>query len=212
MFTFQKLPQHGLDTGYYVQLTVLQSFCKGQCCAAFGSWQRNTRCELCTLASIIKNASLIFTLLSVASNLMVNKNTASLLAKLFIQPQFKISQLQFLQCVSAQLQLQLLIYLFMYLFSLCILVFSFSYYWRGRVFSSIFHLSHLVEFGVLISSLWYGVRHFRNNCQVQIKNGWSGCKIELLNTSREWSDGYGTWFFLLSSSSFAFVSSGGFSL
>lgn len=81
----------------------------------------------------------------------------------------------------------------MYLFSLCVWVFSFFiYFWRGRVFFSIFHLSHLVEFSALISSLWYGVRRFRNNCQVQIKSGWSGCNIELLNTSRDLSDGYGT--------------------
>lgn len=64
----------------------------------------------------------------------------------------------------------------------------------GGVFFSTFHLSHLVKFSALISSLWYGVRRFRNNCQVQIKNGWSGCNIELLNTSRDLSDGYDTRF------------------
>ena len=93
----------------------------------------------------------------------------------------------------------------MYLFSLCVWVFfpffSFLNGGGGRVFFSIFHLSHLVEFSALISSLWYGVRRFRNNCQVQIKNGWSGCNIELLNTSRDLSDGYGTRFFFFFSSS-----------
>lgn len=89
--------------------------------------------------------------------------------------------------------------------------FSVSGSCRGRVvFFSTFHLSHLVKCSALISSLWYGVRRFRNNCQVQIKNGWSGCNIELLNTSRDLSDGYGTKIFFPSTASFAFVTSGGF--
>lgn len=87
------------------------------------------------------------------------------------------------------------LFIYVFVFTLCLGVFLFFYYfWRGRVFFSTFHLSHLVEFSTLISSLWYAVRRFRNNCQVQIKNGWSGCNIELLNTSRDLSDGYGTRF------------------
>lgn len=49
----------------------------------------------------------------------------------------------------------------MYLFSLCVLGVFLFYIWRRRVFFSIFHLSHLVEFSALISSLWYGVKRFR---------------------------------------------------
>lgn len=91
------------------------------------------------------------------------------------------------------------LFIYVFVFTLCLGVFPFFFFFsflKGRVFFSIFHLSHLVEFSALISSLWYGVRRFRNNCQVQIKNGWSGCNIELLNTSRDLSDGYGTRFFI----------------
>lgn len=158
-----------------------------------------------------KKVFLILTLFSDASNLMVNKNTVSLGVKLLIKPPFKIFPLQFFsQCFPSKLQLLLLIYLFMYLFSLRFRGFFLS--WRGRVFFSIFHLSHLVEFNALISSLWYGVQRFRNNCQVQIKK-W----VEwVLYWTTEHKPRLERWIwhpiFLPSTSSFAFVSSRGFSL
>lgn len=136
---------------------------------------------------------------------MVNKNTVSQVAKLLMQPQFQISPLQFFRNVSFLSCSSYCCFIyFLYLFSLCLAgftpppplsFFSVSGSCRGRVvFFSTFHLSHLVKCSALISSLWYGVRRIRNNCQVQIKNGWSGCNIELLNTSRDLSDGYGTRF------------------
>lgn len=133
-------PWHRLLPPIPARLTVLQSFCKGQCCAPFGSWQCNTRCELCTLASIIKNASLIFTLLSVASNLMVNKNTASLPAKLFIQPQFKISQLQFFAVFLCSTATPPIVDLFIYVFvfSLYLGVFLFILLEGEGVFPPVF--------------------------------------------------------------------------
>lgn len=166
-----------------------------------------------------KKVSLILTLLSVASNLMVNKNTVSQVTKLLIQRQFKNSLLQFFTMFPSSAAAPIVdLFIFVFVFTLRFGVSPppFFYFisggWGWGVFFSTFHLSHLVKLSALISSLWYGVRRFRNNCQVQIKNGWSGCNIELLNTSRDLSDGYGTRFSSPPLFSFAFVSSGGFSL
>lgn len=132
---------------------------------------------------------------------MVNKNTVSQVPKLLIQRQFKISPLQFFAMFPLSAAAPIVdLFIFVFVFTLCLGVFLFLYIYisggggGAGVFFSTFHLSHLVKFSALISSLWYGVRRFRNNCQVQIKNGWSGCNIELLNTSRDWSDGNGTRF------------------
>lgn len=140
-----------------------------------------------------KKDSLILTLLSVTSNLMVNKNTVSQVAKLLIEAQFKISPLQFFAMFSFPAAAPIVdLFIYVFVFTLCLGVFLFS---GGR--EGVFlHFSPFtfVEFSALISFLWYGVQRFRNNCQIQIKNGWSGCNIELLNTNWDLSDGYGTRF------------------
>lgn len=127
---------------------------------------------------------------------MANRNSVSLEDKLLIWLQYKISPLQFFfamfLCWTATPVADLFIYVFV--FSLCLDVFLFILLEGWGCFSPIFHLSHLVEFNALIFSLWYGERHFWKNCQVQIKNGWGGCNIELVNTSRDLSTGYGTRF------------------
>lgn len=148
------------------------------------------------MASTIKKKKvfLILTLFSVASNLTVNKNTVSPGTKLLIQPPFKIIPLQifFLQCFPSKLQLLLLIYLFMYLFSLCVSVF---FVLEGEGVFLPFFTFHILWNSTLSfppCDMEYSVSE--TTVRFQIKNGWSGCYIELLNASRDLSDGYGTRF------------------
>lgn len=76
---------------------------------------------------------------------MVNKNTVSQLAKLLIQPQFKISPLQFFAMFPFSAAAPIVdLFIYVFVFTLCLGVFLFFYFWKGRVFFSIFHLSHLV--------------------------------------------------------------------
>lgn len=124
---------------------------------------------------------------------MVNKNTVSQLAKLLIQPQFKISPLQFFAMFPFSAAAPIVdLFIYVFVFTLCLGVFLFFFFLKGE--GVFLHFSPFTSCGALISSLWFGVQRFRNNCQVQIKNGWSGCNIELLNTSWDLSDGYGTRF------------------
>lgn len=116
--TWQHLP---LTTQLCRRLTGLQLFCKGDCCALFGGCQCSTRCEPCTGGINNKKDFLILSLLSVTSNLMVNKNTVSQVAKLLMQPQFQISPLQFFRNVSfLSCSSYCWFIYFLYLFSLCL--------------------------------------------------------------------------------------------
>lgn len=125
---------------------------------------------------------------------MVNKNTVSLGVKLLIKPPFKIFPLQFFsQCFPSKLQLLLLIYLFMYLFSLRFRGFFFSPE-GGGCFSPFFtfHILWNSTLSFPLCDMEYSVSE--TTVRFKSKNGWSGCYIELLNTSRDLSDGYGTRF------------------
>lgn len=82
-----------------------------------------------------KKVSLILTLLSVASNLMVNKNTVSQVPKLLIQRQFKISPLQFFAMFPLSAAAPIVdLFIFVFVFTLCLGVFLFLYiyFWRGK--------------------------------------------------------------------------------
>lgn len=200
---------HHLPSTLHVcrQPTVFQSSCKRHCCELFGGWRCNTRCELCITASIIKKVSLFLTLLLPYEtqslwpiNYWYNCNIKSPSCIFFCN-------VSLLNCNSCCWFIYLCI-CFQSVFG----CFPFHITGGGRVFFSIFHLSHLVEFNALIFSLWYGVRHFWKNCQVQISYGWGGCNIGTTEHKPRLEHWIWHSIFLLTSSSFAFVSSGGFSL
>lgn len=99
-----------------------------------------------------KKVSLILTLLSVASNLMVNKNTVSQVTKLLIQWQFKNSLLQFFTMFPSPAAAPIVdLFIFVFVFTLRFSVFSpffltlFLEVEGVGVFVSTFHLSHLVK-------------------------------------------------------------------
>lgn len=82
-----------------------------------------------------KEVSLILTLLSLASNLMVNKNTVSQVTELLIRRQFKNSPLQFFTMfpsAAAAPIVDLFISVFVFTLLLAVVVF-FSSFWRLNV-------------------------------------------------------------------------------
>lgn len=73
-----------------------------------------------------KKVSLILTLLSVASNLMVNKNSVSKVVKLLIQSQFKVSPLQFFAMFPFSAAAPIVdLFIYVFVFTLCLGVFPF---------------------------------------------------------------------------------------
>ena len=86
------------------------------------------------------------------------------------------------------------LFIYVFVFTLCLGVFLFFHFWKGGGCFSPF--SPFTSCGIQCSHflpvIWSTA--LQNNCQVQIKSGWSGCNIELLNTSRDLSDGDGTRF------------------
>lgn len=160
-----------------------------------------------------KKVSLILSLLSLASNLMVNKNTVSQVTELLIRRQFKNSPLQFFTVfpsAAAAPIVDLFISVFVFALRLAVVVLFFfpSSFWRlnvlggfgwgwraggaGRVapgwgrgacFSPLFTFHISRKSALSFPPCDTAVRRFRNSCQLQIKTGWSGCNIELLNTA-----------------------------
>lgn len=115
---------------------------------------------------------------------MVNKNIVSQVTKLLIQPQFKVSPLQFFSFSAAASIVDLFIYVFV--FTLCLGVFFVFLEKGGGGGGCSLHFSPFTSCGIRRTHFLPVIRSAALLKQLSgsnQKNGWSGCNIELLNIS-----------------------------